>query len=99
MAKKASASRAGNVFSGITMPDLSASKNERSVPVSELGSKKKEGKKRYNLYIAPDLYEDVQHIAFMQKRSMSEIVSDFLSQYRSAHQPELDAYNKIQFPE
>lgn len=97
MAKKASAT---NMFSGISMPNMSE-KSERNSPApATVGEeKRKEGKKRYNLYIAPDLYEDVQHIAFIQHRSMSEIVSDFLAQYRDSHQAELEAYNKIQFPD
>ena len=96
MAKKANAN---NVFSGITMPNMEQSDRRTPAPASAGNEKRKEGKKRYNLYIAPELYEDVQHIAFMQRRSMSEIVSDFLAQYRNSHKAELDAYNKIPFPD
>lgn len=55
----------------------------------------RELKKRISLSVLPSLYEDIQHIAFVQRRSASELVADIMEQYRNDHTSELNEYRKI----
>ena len=55
----------------------------------------RETKKRVSLSVLPSLYEDIQKIAYMQRRSTSELVAQIMEGYRSDHQEELMEYEKI----
>lgn len=55
----------------------------------------REIKKRVSLSVLPSLYEDVQKIAYVQRRSISDVVGDLMEQYRSKHEEELAEYRKI----
>lgn len=56
----------------------------------------RELKKRISLSVLPSLYEDIQKIAYVQRRSVSEVMSAIMEEYRSAHAAELAVYEKIQ---
>lgn len=56
----------------------------------------RELKKRISLSVLPSLYEDIQHIAYVQRRSTSELVAAILEQYREEHRADLDEYQKIE---
>lgn len=43
----------------------------------------------------PSLYEDIQKIAYVQRKSTSELVGDILEKYRWEHQDALREYEDI----
>lgn len=55
----------------------------------------RELKKRISLSILPSLYEDIQKIAFVQRRSISELIASLLEAYRSDHQEELIEHDNL----
>lgn len=55
----------------------------------------REIKKRVSLSVMPSLYEDIQKIAYVQRRSISELVGDILEKYRREHQDVLREYENI----
>ena len=59
----------------------------------ELAETAKETKKRYNLVILPSVYEDVQKIAYIERRSVSEIVGELLEGYAKANADKLAEYD------
>lgn len=62
------------------------------------GRPKKEGrelKKRISLSVMPSLYDDIQKIAFVQRRSTSELVALMMEEYRSTHKDALMEYERI----
>lgn len=76
------------------------SESERE-PVSFRNKKKqlrkKEGeiKERYNFMLPPSLYADFQKIAFVERRTMSELVTILISSYRDEHKAELAEYDRL----
>ena len=55
----------------------------------------REIKKRVSLSVLPSLYEDIQKIAYVQRRSISDLVGDLMEQFRAGHEKELVEYKKI----
>ena len=55
----------------------------------------RETKKRVSLSVLPSLYEDIQKIAYVQRRSISDVVGDLMEQFRAGHEKELVEYRKI----
>ena len=55
----------------------------------------REIKKRVSLSVMPSLYEDIQKIAYVQRRSISDVVGDLMEQFRAGHEEELAEYRKI----
>jgi hypothetical protein len=55
----------------------------------------RELKKRISLSVLPSLYEDIQKIAYVQRRSVSDLISGLLIQYRSEHKQEIQIYMEI----
>ena len=55
----------------------------------------REIKKRVSLSVLPSLYEDIQKIAYVQRRSISDLVGDLMEQFRAGHEEELAEYRKI----
>lgn len=55
----------------------------------------RETKKRVSLSVLPSLYEDIQKIAYVQRRSMSEVIECLLIKYREDHRVELNEYKRI----
>ena len=71
-----------------------------SVPAVASGKKgrpkeDRETKKRVSLSVLPSLYEDIQKIAYVQRRSVSEVIAELLEQFRKEHKDELTEYSKI----
>lgn len=70
-------------------------------PVAKAGGRgrpkeDRELKKRISLSVLPSLYEDVQKIAYVQRRSLSDLVGEMLERYRDDHQQELKEYMEIE---
>lgn len=55
----------------------------------------RETKKWVSLSVLPSLYEDIQKIAYVQRRSTRDLVAMLLEQYRKEHEPELAEYDAI----
>lgn len=55
----------------------------------------RELKKRISLSVLPSLYEDIQKIAYVQRRSLSDLIGEQLEQYRKEHESELKEYKEI----
>lgn len=55
----------------------------------------REIKKRVSLSVMPSLYEDIQKIAYVQRRSISDVVGDLMEQFRAGHENELAEYGRI----
>ena len=71
-----------------------------SAPVAASGQRgrpkeDRETKKRVSLSVLPSLYEDIQKIAYVQRRSISDLVAGLLEQYRDAHRSELTEYETL----
>ena len=61
----------------------------------------RELKKRISLSVLPSLYEDIQKIAYVQRKSTSEVVQEMMEDYRKRHIEELDEYGfslNFQYP-
>ena len=52
-------------------------------------------KKRISLSVLLRLYKDIQKIAYVQRRSTSELVALIMEEYRRNHGAELEEYEKI----
>lgn len=70
---------------------------ETEAPGAKKGRPKedRETKKRVSLSVLPSLYEDIQKIAYVQRRSTSDLVAELLEQYRGEHGPELAEYETL----
>ena len=55
----------------------------------------RELKKRVSLSVWPSLYGDIQKIAYMQRRSVSELLTELMEQYKREHEKELTEYEHI----
>jgi len=71
-----------------------------SVPTATEGKKgrpkeDRELKKRVSLSVLPSLYEDIQKITYVQRRSVSELIECLLLKYREDHNAELSEYERI----
>lgn len=55
----------------------------------------RELKKRISLSVLPSLYDDIQKIAYVQRRSVSELMSAMMEEYRGSHATELEEYEKV----
>ena len=68
---------------------------EKSAGSGGRGRPKEEGrelKKRVSLSILPSLYEDIQKIAYVQRRSVSDLVEEQIRKYREENKDALSEY-------
>lgn len=56
---------------------------------------KRETKKRISLAVYPSLYENLQKIAFVNRRSASDVISELIAGYVSANADKLAEYVEI----
>jgi hypothetical protein len=62
------------------------------------GRPKEEGrelKKRIGLSVLPSLYEDIQKIAYVQRRSVSKLIGELLEGYRAEHEADIQRYENL----
>lgn len=71
-------------------PMAAASSGRRGRP-----KENRELKKRISLSVLPGLYEDIQKIAYVQRRSVSDILGEQMEQYRNEHIESLEQYDRI----
>lgn len=62
-----------------------------SQPVKE----EHERKKRVSLSVRPSVYEDIQKIAYVQRKSVSDIIETLMDNFRAEHTKELEEYKKL----
>ena len=55
----------------------------------------RELRKWVSLSVLPSLYEDIQKIAYVERRSVSELLSDLMLQYRDQQKAVLSEYEKV----
>lgn len=55
----------------------------------------RELKKRISLSVLPSLYEDIQKIAYVQRKSASDLVGELMEKYRKEHADVLVEYESI----
>jgi hypothetical protein len=55
----------------------------------------RETKKRISLAVLPSLYEDVKKVAYVERKSISEIVSACIEKYVADNESKLIEYEKI----
>ena len=72
-------------------PMAAASSGRRGRPKDN-----RELKKRISLSVLPSLYEDIQKIAYMQRKSTSEAVQEMMEEYRKRNIRKLREYDQLQ---
>ena len=72
-------------------PMAAASSGRRGRP-----KENRELKKRISLSVLPSLYEDIQKIAYMQRKSTSEAVQEMMEEYRKWNIRHLREYDQLQ---
>lgn len=55
----------------------------------------REKKKNVTFSVLPSLYEDIKKIAYVQRRSFSEVVAELLEQYRQVHKDIISEYERV----
>lgn len=70
--------------------DIPTSQGRRELPTGG-----RELKKRISLSVRPSLYRDVQKIAYIQRRSVSEVIEKMMELYRERHSSLLEEYDKL----
>lgn len=55
----------------------------------------RELKKRISLSVLPSLYEDIQKIAYVQRRSVSELIGELLEGYRAEYETDIQRYEDL----
>ena len=71
-----------------------------SAPAAASGKKgrpkeDRETKKRVSLSVLPSLYEDIQKIAYVQRRSVSDIISELMDGYREKNMANISEYKTL----
>lgn len=82
--------RRASVVTPIAGIDPEASSARRGRPKEH-----RELKKRVGLSVFPSLYDDIQKIAYVQRRTVSELLSTMMEEYRSSHTAELEEYKTL----
>lgn len=55
----------------------------------------KVNKKRISLAVYPDEYNDLQKIAYIDRQSVSDIITRFISEYVKTNAHKIDEYNRL----
>ena len=83
--------RSATVGKFVEQPPMAAtSSGRRGRPKED-----RELRKRVSLSVLPSLYEDIQKIAYVERRSVSELLSDLMLQYREQQKSALSEYEKV----
>lgn len=72
-----------------------------SIPATASGKKgrpkeERELKKRVSLSLQPSSYEAIQKIAYVQRRSASDLIGAMMEQFIKEHGDELEEYERLQ---
>lgn len=84
--------RSATVGKFVEQPPMAAtSSGRRGRPKED-----RELKKRISLSVLPSVYEDIQKIAYMQRKSTSEAVQEMMEEYRKRNIRKLREYDQLQ---
>lgn len=56
----------------------------------------RELKKRISLSVRPSIYEGIQKIAYVDRRSVSELVEEMMEDYQKRHSDKLEEFRQLQ---
>lgn len=84
--------RSATVGKFVEQPPMAAASSGRRGRPKE----NRELKKRISLSVLPSLYEDIQKIAYMQRKSTSEAVQEMMEEYRKRNIRKLREYDQLQ---
>lgn len=56
----------------------------------------RELKKRISLSVLPSVYEGIQKIAYVDRKSVSELVEEMMEEYQKRHCDKLEEYGRLQ---
>jgi len=76
-----------SMISEITQEQPTASRGRPKV--------EREVKKRISLAVLPSLYEDIKKIAYVERRSISEVISKCMGKYVADNESKIKEYDKI----
>lgn len=72
-------------------------------PVAAVGSGRRgrpkedrELKKRISLSVLPSVYEGIQKIAYVERKSVSELMEEMMEDYQKRHRDKLEEFRKLQ---
>ena len=72
-------------------PMAAASSGRRGRP-----KENRELKKRISLSVRPSIYEGIQKIAYVDRRSVSELVEEMMEDYQKRHSDKLEEFRQLQ---
>lgn len=55
----------------------------------------RELKKRISLSVRPSVYEGIQKIAYVERKSVSELMEEMMEEYQKKHNDKLEEYEKL----
>lgn len=56
----------------------------------------RELKKRISLSVRPSIYEGIQKIAYVDRKSVSELVEEMMEDYQKRHRDKLEEFRQLQ---
>lgn len=56
----------------------------------------RELKKRISLSVLPSVYEGIQKIAYVERKSISELMEEMMEDYQKRHRDKLEEYGQLQ---
>lgn len=56
----------------------------------------RELKKRISLSVLPSVYEGIQRIAYVERKSVSELMEEMMNDYQKRHRDKLEEYGRLQ---
>ena len=72
-------------------PMAAASSGRRGRP-----KENRELKKRVSLSLRPSVYEGIQKIAYVDRKSVSELVEEMMEDYQKRHRDKLEEFRQLQ---
>lgn len=72
-------------------PMAAASSGRRGRPKED-----RELKKRISLSVLPSVYEGIQRIAYVERKSVSELMEEMMKDYQKRHRDKLEEYGRLQ---
>lgn len=72
-------------------PVASAGSGRRGRPKED-----RELKKRISLSVLPSVYEGIQRIAYVERKSVSELMEEMMKDYQKRHHDKLEEYGRLQ---
>lgn len=84
--------RSATVGKFVEQPPMTAASSGRRGRPKE----NRELKKRVSLSLRPSVYEGIQKIAYVDRKSVSELVEDMMEDYQKRHSDKLEEFRELQ---